>query len=82
VRALDNGGRFYKFFTTARDRVVNHSELARATGSHFLGTKAILYFEMATIDLDPEHRAEVIALLEPELRARYQSEKPQILLPA
>lgn len=82
VRALDNGGRFYNLFSTARDLVVDHPELARATGSLSLGTKAFLFFEMALMDLDPEQRAEVIALLEPELRERYQSERPQNLLPS
>ena len=80
-KALDNGGRFFNLFSAAADNVVDPSELAKASGSLSLGTKAFLFFEMALLDLPPEERAETTALLSPDLRKRFENERPSSLLP-
>jgi hypothetical protein len=81
-KALDNGGRFYNLFSAAADNIIEPSELARATGSLSLGTKAFLFFEMALMDLPPDQRAKTTALLSPDLRKRFEKERPRALLPS
>jgi hypothetical protein len=80
--ALDNGGRFYNLFTHARDEVIDAAELARAAGVLGQGQKATLFYEMALADLDAGQRAQVTALLSPELATRLVQQQPQVLLPS
>jgi hypothetical protein len=80
--ALDNGGRFFNLFTAAADNVVDTAELARASGSLSLGTKAFLFFEMALMDLPPDQKAETTALLTPDLQRRIEAERPRTLMPS
>ena len=80
-RSLDNGGRFFNLFTRSGDDVVGSAELAKAAGVYSTGTKAFLYFEMALMKLPPEEKAEVVLRLSPDLRARYEANRPRILAP-
>jgi hypothetical protein len=81
-KALDNGGRFFNLFARADDDVVDSAELARAAGVYLAGARALLYFEMALMELSSEERAEVTGLLSPELRTRYAAQRPRILAPS
>ena len=81
-RALDNGGRFYNLFTRAGDNVVEGVELARAAGVYSSDAMAFLYFEMALMELPPEEKAEVLALLAPDLRAQLEAKRPAVLPPS
>ena len=81
-RALDNGGRFYNLFTRAGDNVVEGVELARAAGVYSSDAMAFLHFEMALMDLPPEEKAEVLALLAPDLKAQLEVKRPRVLLPS
>ena len=46
-KAIDNGGRFYNFFTDADDDVVTRAELAKAAGVFSAGVNAFLFLEVA-----------------------------------
>jgi hypothetical protein len=80
--ALDNGGRFYNLFAAAADNVVQPSELARAAGSISSDAKAFIFFEMALLDLTQTQRTETIALLNSDLRQKYEEQKPRLLTPS
>lgn len=81
-KSIDNGGRFYNFLTSADDQVVTRAELAKAAGVFTAGVQAFLFLEMAQQDLQPEDRRSILNLLDPELRADYQRNRPQQLLPS
>jgi len=81
-KSIDNGGRFYNFFTSADDQTVTRAELAKAAGVFTAGVKAFLFLEMAQQDLQPAERRSVIALLDPDLREDYRRNRPRTLLPS
>ncbi len=81
-RAIDNGGRFYNFFTDADDHVVTRAELAKAAGAFTAGVNAYLFLEMAQQGLQPGDRQKIIGLLESDLRKDYRRNRPQTLLPS
>ena len=80
--AIDNGGRFYNFFTDAGDEVVTRAELAKAAGVFTAGVNAFLFLEMAQQDLQPHDRESILDMLEPGLRGDYRRGKPQTLRPS
>lgn len=82
AKALDNGGRFYNLFAQAGDEVVEAGELARAAGVHTAGAQAFVHFEMALMELPPVEKAEIVARLAPELRRRYEKQRPAFLAPS
>ena len=81
-KAIDNGGRFYNFFTDADDHIVTRAELAKAAGVFSAGVNAFLFLEMAQLDLQPDDRRSIIALLESDLRENYRRGRPRTLLPS
>ena len=81
-KAIDNGGRFYNFFTDADDHIVTRAELAKAAGVFSAGVNAFLFLEMAQLDLQPDDRRSIIALLESDLRENYRRGRPKTLLPS
>lgn len=81
-KTLDNGGRFYNFFTDADDNVVSRSELAKAAGVFSNELKAFLFLEMAQQELSGADRASIEVLLELDLRERYRKLKPVTLRPS
>ena len=81
-KALDNGGRVLNLLTRADDGIVQASELARAAGVFSAGDKAFVYLDMALSDLAPEDRTEMLALLPPDLRAKYLARRPRVMLPS
>lgn len=80
--ALDNGGRFYNLFTKQDDDIVDTAELAKAAGVFSASENAFLYFEMATINLKPRERVEILSKFSQELLQGYTRMKPTIMLPS
>lgn len=81
-KAIDNGGRFYNFFTDADDHVVTRAELAKAAGVFTAGVHAFLFLEMAQQELPSDDRRSILRLLETDLRKKYQRSRPRILVPS
>lgn len=69
IRDLDNGGRWFNFFTAKSDGVVFASELKKAAGAWTLAT-ASLYLDLAAVALGAADRAELERALDPVLKAR------------
>jgi hypothetical protein len=80
--ALDNGGRFYNFFSKSQDDIVTRGELAKAAGVFSASTQAFLFLEMMQQELAAEERQSVLQLLESGLREDYQRQRPITLLPS
>jgi len=80
--ALDNGGRFYNFFSTSQDNIVTRGELAKAAGVFSASTQAFLFLEMMQQELAAEERQSVLLLLEPGLREDYRRQRPITMLPS
>lgn len=81
-QAIDNGGRFYNFFSKAEDSIITRGELAKAAGVFSAGMNAILFLELTQWELSEADRLWVRELLEPALQARYESQKPIRLRPS
>ena len=81
-QAIDNGGRFYNFFSKAEDSIITRGELAKAAGVFSAGMNAILFLELTQWELSEADRLWVRELLEPSLQARYESQKPIKLRPS
>jgi len=81
-KTLDNGGRFYNFFTDANDSVVSRAELAKAAGVFSNEVSAFLFLEMAQQELPLADRSSIETLLETDLRRRYRRQKPVTLNPS
>jgi len=81
-KTLDNGGRFYNFFTDADDNVVSRAELAKAAGVFSNEVSAFLFLEMAQQELPLADRSSIESLLETDLRRRYRRQKPITLNPS
>jgi len=81
-KTLDNGGRFYNFFTDADDNVVSRAELAKAAGVFSNEMSAFLFLEMAQQELPLADRSSIESLLETDLRRRYRRQKPATLSPS
>jgi len=80
--ALDNGGRFYNFFSKSQDNIVTRGELAKAAGVFSASTRAFLFLEMMQQELAVEERQSVLQLLEPDLQDDYRAKRPFILPPS
>ncbi len=79
---LDNGGRFYNFFTTANDGVITKAEVSKV-GGLFIGKQSMsLFLEMSISALKAEDQTAIIAKLENKLQDNYQKYKAQHLLPS
>ncbi len=81
-KAIDNGGRFYNFFTHEDDHVVTRAELAKAAGVFSAGVNAFLFLEMAQQGLESNDRQSIIDLLDSDLRKDYRRNRPKILAPS
>ena len=78
-KAIDNGGRFYNWFSQAEDNHVTSGELAKAAGVFFIGTHAFLFLELAQRLLSPQDREAIEWMLDPALRSQYRKQRPQTL---
>ena len=56
MQDLDNGGRFYNFFTKANDGKIAASEVEKASGIFAGDQKIALFLELATSKLDEESK--------------------------
>lgn len=82
AKQIDNGGRIYNIFTKADDNVVTGAELAKAAG--VIGTEGLgfLYLEMAVAGFEEDDRKQIIEMLEPGLRRRFEGHGPRPLAPS
>lgn len=81
IRALDNGGRFYHFFSKAGDDVITPAELHKVAGAFGNDRTASLFFSLATWDLDETEQRKLDARLEPDTRMLLSQHQPQVLAP-
>ena len=81
-KAVDNGGRFYNFFSQADDQVITRGELAKAAGVFTAGLQAFLFLDMASQDLEQRERDAVISMLDSKLKRDRQRLAPLILKPS
>lgn len=79
IRDLDNGGRFYNWFTRAEDDVITEAELSKVSGAFFGKQQMILFLEMALSRLNETDKAEVLSKLDESLQVQVQKYKPQRL---
>ncbi len=79
IRDLDNGGRFYNWFTRAEDDVITEAELSKVSGAFFGKQQMILFLEMALSRLSEMDKAEVLSKLDESLQVQVQKYKPQRL---
>jgi hypothetical protein len=82
AKAIDNGGRFYNFFSHAQDNMVSRGELAKAAGVFCAGANAFLFLEMAQQELPPMDQASAVQMLEPDLRKKYRRQRPKTMIPS
>ena len=82
AKQIDNGGRIYNIFTKADDNVVTGAELTRAAG--VIGSEGLgfLYLEMAVAGFEDADRKQIIEMLEPGLRRRFEAHGPKTLAPS
>jgi len=82
VRALDNGGRFYNLFTTAGDDTITKAELAKVAGAFKDMQTAMLFFDLATLDLSDGDRQKLTKSLGPKLRKARATNRTDVVSPA
>ncbi len=81
-KALNNGGRFYNFFSDSDDEAISRGELAKAAGVYTAGIRAFLYLQMSKQDLPEETQLGVVSMLEEKLRKSFEKKKPPFVLPS
>jgi len=81
-RAIDNGGRFYKFFPHANAHVVSKGELAKAAGVCASDQTAFLFLELAYQGLRQSDREYIVSMLEPVLREKFRRKRPKTFQPS
>lgn len=82
INSLDNGGRFYNFFTKPNDQVISFAEVGKVAGLFFEKQLAVLFLEMAISKLSESAREEVMATFDQSLKQAYDKFRPQWLLPS
>lgn len=82
LASLDNGGRFFDFWSKADDGDITSAELRKAAGVFSGMQKTIIYLEMSLISLDREAKEKVLAHLSGDLQESYSKYKPTCFLPA
>ncbi len=82
ILSLDNGGRFYNFFTEAEDGVISQAEIGKVAGLFNDRQKTVLFFELSISNLDAAAKADVISKMDENLQRSYEKYKPQELLPS
>ncbi|NVJ49689.1 MAG: hypothetical protein HWE13_02720 [Gammaproteobacteria bacterium] len=78
---LDNGGRFYNFFSKAGDGKVDPAELSRVAGVIGDRQRMFLFYELALLNLAPADRQSLEQSLSSELSQLYALNKPAFYTP-
>lgn len=81
LAALDNGGRFYNFFSKAGDGQVDAAELSKVAGVIGDRQRMFLYFDLAISQLPIEARAQIKNAMSDELVQLYGHYAPRYLSP-
>ena len=81
TKALDNGGRFYNFFSKAGDDAITPAELRKVAGAFGNDRTASLFFSLATWNLGDADQRKLDTLLEPDTRALLDTHQPELFTP-
>ncbi|NQX92261.1 MAG: hypothetical protein HRT74_09105 [Flavobacteriales bacterium] len=81
MEALDNGGRFYNFWTKADDGKITKAELAKVAGVFDEKQRMILFLEMATKDLRSSEKDSILECMDDNLRKHYRKLRPVDFVP-
>jgi hypothetical protein len=82
VAALDNGGRFYNFFTKADDGIITPAELAKVAGAYSNTQQMMVYLAMSVNRLGSDAVTEVNNKLSPALQQAQAKYLPQHFTPS
>ncbi|MCR9289120.1 MAG: hypothetical protein NXI23_17225 [Bacteroidetes bacterium] len=77
MKSLDNGGRFFNFFTEANDGVISGAELSKAVGLGRSYQSLMLFLQMSLSKLDEFGQQKVLSKLNDKLKKKYQKFKAQ-----
>ena len=81
TEALDNGGRFFHFFSKAGDDVITPAELRKVAGAFGNDRTAAMFFQLATWNLSEADHRKLQALLDPETRLLIDEHRARVLGP-
>lgn len=81
LAALDNGGRFYNWFTKAHDGIITTPELGKVAGVYTGKQQMSIYLAMALARLSPVGQEQVIYSLSPDLKNAFKQHLPAFLSP-
>ncbi len=82
LKSLDNGGRFFNFFTHEDDGKIADAELEKVAGLYGDKQKAMLYLDMAISKLAPSDQEQIISKLDEAAAKTYQKYKAIRVSPA
>lgn len=74
IDTLDNGGRFYNFFTDANDGEISEAELSKAAGVYSDKQKMKLYLEMALKNFSEEEKKRVLDMMPFKLQSKLEGQ--------
>ncbi|WP_336515491.1 hypothetical protein [Pollutibacter soli] len=75
LHSLDNGGRFFNFFTREDDGHITAAEIEKVAGLYGGKQKAILYLDLATARLSPADQQKIISSLDNDAKHAYEKYK-------
>lgn len=81
ITALDNGGRFFNFFTDANDGKIEPEELGRVAGVFRDEQKMMLFLELATQTMGRLDKQKITSKLSPDLQSASKDYRPAVLSP-
>jgi len=82
LTALDNGGRFFSWFSKANDGQISKAELGKVGGVFNDKQQMILFLEMALSKLGAEDQETILNQLEPKMQDSYLEHRPERYLPS
>ncbi|NVJ61300.1 MAG: hypothetical protein HWE27_12975 [Gammaproteobacteria bacterium] len=82
LTTLDNGGRFYNFFSKAGDGLVDSAELSKVAGVIGDRQRMFLFFELALSQLDESDKQQIKSAMSPDLRQLYSEYAPKFYSPS
>ena len=82
LEVLDNGGRFYNFFTDAKDGEIEKAELAKAAGVFSSEQSIFLFLSMALERMEIKDADKVIRSLSSDMRSKFKKYRPPFYSPS
>lgn len=81
LKALDNGGRFYKVETQANDGIIDQSELENLGGTFADKQQMILFLAMSILILDKSEKDMIFSKMDADIIKALEKFKPKELTP-